>query len=109
MPAAGGAHRLGARHEEGAIRLGGHSVGIGRSEEARPARARFELGVGAEELGAAAGASIGSRPMLIPQVAGEGTLGSLLAKDPVLLRAEGGPPLGLRLDDLWCGLGICHG
>src|SRR5664279_3200393 len=46
--------------------------------------------------------------MLVPELTGKGSLGPLLAQDPVLIRSELGPPLGVRLDDCRCDLGVTH-
>src|SRR5207249_299805 len=86
VSAAGRAGRLGAGHEQGAVCLGGDRGGIARCEEARPARTRLELRLRSEELGVTAGAPVDTGPMLIPQLAAEGSLGALLTEHPVLLR-----------------------
>jgi hypothetical protein len=37
--------------------------------------------------------------MLIPELAGEGSLGALFTKDPILLRRQSGAPFGIGLRD----------
>src|SRR5690349_22969618 len=99
VAAAGRAGRLRSGHEPGSVGLGGDGCWVDRGEEARPTRAGLELRLGPEELGAAAGATIRPGAMLVPEVAGEGPLGALLAKDAVALRRELGAPVGVALLD----------
>ena len=58
VTAAGGAHDLGPGHPVARVRLGHDAVERRRLEEARPARARVELRLRAEELGATARAAV---------------------------------------------------
>src|ERR1035437_2387299 len=97
MPSASSTRRLGTGHEEGAVGLGRDSGGIDRCEEARPTRARLELRVRSEELGVAARAAVPAGCMLVPQLPAEGFFSPFLAKHPVLLGGEFGPPLRVRL------------
>ena len=57
----------------------------GRLGEARPARARVELGIGGEQLGTARRGVIGAVDVAVDVLAGEGPLGPGLAQDTVLL------------------------
>ena len=72
---------------ERSVSVGDRAVGR-RGEEARPAGAGLELRLGAEQLRAAAGAAVGPRPVLVPEVARERALGPLLAEDVVLDRRQ---------------------
>ena len=58
--------------------------------------------------GAAAGAAVGPGPVLVPQLAGEGALGALLAKDAVLLGGEFGTPFGVGPGLGGRALGLMH-
>src|ERR1044072_9193023 len=93
MPAARGAHPLGPRVPEGSVRVLVDDVVGRRRVERGPAAARVVLGVGAEELGPAAGAVI--RPLVedVVVLAGERTLGALLPEDMELLGCQLLPPL----------------
>src|SRR5512144_1015751 len=75
---------LGARHEEARVLPRLHAPGRGRRGEARPAGAGLELRLRLEQRVAATGARVGSRPVVIPVLARERALRSLLAQDPVL-------------------------
>ena len=55
------------------------------------------FGLGPEQLGAAAGTAVDAGPVLVPQLAGEGTLGAFLAEDAVLLGGQLGTPFGVGL------------
>src|SRR5262245_55949457 len=74
VAATGRAHGLGPGHEERSIRLGGDGALVDRGEEARPAGPGLVLRLGAEELGATAGAAIRARSVLVPERAREGSL-----------------------------------
>src|SRR5262245_55316833 len=107
MAAAGGAVDLRAGHEERAIRLRGDGRGIRRVGEARPAGARVELGARIEELRAAPGTAVHAFAVLVPILAGEGSLGALLAEDVVLLGGQSlSPSLIARGDGR--RRGVCH-
>src|SRR5262249_56778002 len=80
---------------------GGDVLGIHGLEEARAPRHGVELGVRAEEVGQAADAAIGSQLMVVPILAGEGALRTLLPADRELLRCQLVSPLLLGLLDLW--------
>ena len=60
----------------------------GRVGEARPAGARLELGVRAEQLGAAAGAAVDAVVLDVDVLPGERPLGALLAHHVVLLGGQ---------------------
>ena len=88
MAAAGGAHHLGAHHAVARVGLGDRRSRGRRLDEARPAGAGVELRVGAEELGAAAGAAVDAGVLRVDVLAGERALGALPPEDLVLLRAS---------------------
>src|SRR6185503_6306427 len=108
VPATARAGRLCARHEEGAVGLGCDRGRIGWCEETRPAGARLELRIGSEELGLAAGTAIDAGLVLIPELTAEGSLGSLLPQDAVLLRGQLSSPLRVRLGMWGDGLRVTH-
>ena len=93
VAAAGGARDLGACHPVAGVRLRDDAVERRRLVEARPAAARLELRVGAEELRAAAGAAVHTVAVLVPVCARESTFRSLLAENLVLLGREALTPL----------------
>src|SRR5918994_625837 len=100
VAAAGRAHDLRARHPVARVRLGDDAVEGGRLEEARPAAARLELRVGAEELRAAARAAVDAVSVLVPVGARERALRPLVAEDLVLLGAQTLAPLRVGQLDL---------
>ena len=100
VAAAALADDLGAAHEEAVVGPGLDRVVVHRVEEARPAGAGVELGVGAEQLCAAAATAVDAVLLVVPVGAGERALGALLAEDLVLLGRELRPPLRLGLLDL---------
>src|SRR5262245_61370048 len=106
MTATGRAHDLGARHSVARVRLGHDAVERRRLVEARPARARLELRVGAEERAPAAGAAVDPRIVLVPVHARECALRALLPEDLVLLRRQALAPLGVGELDLLAHCGI---
>src|SRR3990172_22575 len=65
------AENFGAPHEQAVVRFGFDLVLSNRRPEARPAGARIELGVGTEQLVAAAGAAIHSLIVAIPVLPGK--------------------------------------
>src|SRR5581483_3422470 len=77
-------------------------LSVGGLVEAGPARARVELGVGREQLGAAPRAAVDAVVMDIPQLAREGVLGTGLAQHAVLLGGQLLAPLLVGLADLLC-------
>src|SRR5436190_7679148 len=107
MTAARGAHHLGAHHPERRVRLLVDRLLARRRVEGRPAAAGVVLRVGAEELGAATGAPVRAGLEDVVVLAGEGTLGPLLAQYTELLGRQLLAPLLLRLLDL-CVLCFLH-
>src|SRR3990172_6465009 len=83
---------------------------VDRSPIGRPAGARVELGLRAEQLAAAADAAVDAFVLAIVIVPAEGALGALLAGHVVLHGRELGTPLGIGLGDFgahapsWSGL-----
>lgn len=100
VPAARGAQHLGPGHEQRAVLVGVNGIGGDRLGETRPAGARLEFRLRAEELGATARAAVDARSVLIPVLPGKGALRALLAKDVVLLRGQSRAPVGVALGDL---------
>src|ERR1700733_9897824 len=72
---------------------------VRRLGEARPPRARVELRLGGEQLGAAAGTAIRSVRLLVEIGAGERALGSMAPKHLVLSGRQLLAPLALGLLD----------
>ena len=68
--------------------------------ETGPARAGIKLGVGTEQLAAAAHTSVGSILLTIPILAGKGGFSTFVATDLELLRGELLMPLLIRLGNL---------
>src|SRR5688500_10286679 len=66
VPAGARAVDLGPGHEERPVGIGLDSRWIRRLEEGWPSRARLELRRRIEQLGAASGASVHARPVLVP-------------------------------------------
>src|SRR5882724_1941908 len=100
MSGTAGAMHLGARHEEAAVGLGLDGFLAGRLIEARPAGAGIELRRRIEHRLAAADAGIRPRLMMVPELAGEGALGAVLASHLVLLGRQLLAPLRIALFDL---------
>ena len=95
MAATGGAGDLGADHPVARVDVRVDALERGGLDEARPAGAGVELGVGAEQLRAAAGTAVDAGHLRVGVGAGEGALGPLLAQHCVLLGGETGTPLGV--------------
>ena len=93
VAAARRAHDLGANHPVARVGLRDDAVERRRLEEARPAAARLELRVRAEELRPAAGAAVDAVAVLVPVRAGERALRALAPQDLVLLGREALAPL----------------
>src|SRR5207237_8295712 len=85
----------GAWHEEAVGRGKLDILGVDRLVEARPASTGFELGVRAEQLGAAGGAGVGAVSLGVDVLAGERPLGPLPSQDVVLLGRQLGAPLSI--------------
>src|ERR1700685_222469 len=71
-----------------------------RGEEAGPSASRVELGLGIEQLIAAADTEINALVMEIPVLAGKCPFGAFLARDFVLLGGQELFPFLVGLDDL---------
>src|SRR5438477_6125941 len=99
MAAAIRAHDLGPHHSEGRIALLVDRLVARRRGEGRPAAARVVLGLGAEELGAAARAAVRARLEHVVVLARERRFRPLFAEDAVLLGVELRAPLRLGLLD----------
>src|SRR5438128_7557397 len=99
MPAAIRAHDLRAHHSECRIALLVDRLLARRRGEGRPAAAGVVLGLGAEELGAAAGTAVGAGLEHVVVFARERRFRPLFAEDAVLLGAELRTPLRVGLLD----------
>src|SRR3954452_9779688 len=104
VAAAARADDLRADHAVRAVLAQLDRLGDSRLGEARPARAALELRVGAEQLGAAAGALEHAVVLGEGVLAGERRLGRLAAQHGVLLRRQLLAPLRVCLLDLLHGL-----
>jgi hypothetical protein len=101
-PAAGADH-LRPAHQQAVVGAQLDRIVVGGLEETGPAGARFELGVGAEQLVAAGDAAVRPVVLGIDVPAGEGALGPALAGDLVLLGSELLAPLRFGFLDLLQG------
>src|SRR5688572_1049250 len=99
MRAAAGAHHLDPFHHQGPVGVRLDVLGGNGGEEAGPARARVELRVRAEEVGATGHALVETVAVLVPGLSREGPLRALLPGDLELSGGEGCAPLFLGLDD----------
>src|SRR5689334_15649963 len=99
MPAAPRAGHLGTDHAVAQVAVLLDRLAE-RLVEGGPAAARVVLGVGLEELRAAAGAQVDAGLEDLVVLAGERRLGALEPEHAVLLRRELCAPLGVGLDDL---------
>src|SRR3954452_25095322 len=97
---AGRAEHLGADHPEGAGLAQDHVVRGGRLVARRPSAVRVELGLGAEQFGAAGAAGVDPDGLRVDVLAGPGAFGAGLPEDGVLLARELRPPLVLGPADL---------
>src|ERR1051325_11188084 len=100
MSAALAARHFGSPHHETNVLLGLDIVFGNRLPKTRPAGARVELGIGREKLIATAGAPIHSLFMVIPILAGEGSLRALLPADAIMLVCQLFLPLIIVFFDL---------
>src|SRR4029077_19530087 len=100
VAAAAAAHDLGAPHEKAVVRAQLDRLGDRGLVEARPAGARVELGVRAEQPGATAGAPVEAVPVVAEIRAGERHLGVRLTQHVVLQWSQFAAPLLVRLGDL---------
>src|SRR5262249_45664866 len=103
VAAAGRAGDLGADHPVAAVDVRVDALERHRLDEARPACARVELRLGAEELRAAARTAVDAGRLGVEILAGERPLGALLAQNVVLRGREPLAPLGL------CDVSLLHG
>src|ERR1700735_1882552 len=102
---------IGAAHEGAVVLPQLDRLGDGGLGEARPAGARVELGVRAEQLAAAAGAPGEAIGVVVDVLTGERPLGVGLAQHAVLHRGQLLAPLLGRLGDLAGdvgGVGLAH-
>src|SRR5215813_257705 len=88
---------FGAHHEEAAVFVELDVLPVGGLPETGPSGSGVELGVRAEQLGAAGRAVVGPVIVRVPVLACERALSALLAHDVVLLTAQLLPPLSLGL------------
>src|SRR6266404_815340 len=93
------AHHLGSLHAESAVGFGLHVFLGDRRPETRPAGARFELGVRAEQRIGTAHAKVSPLLVILIILACEGALGALFAGYRVLLRSQLLLPLLVLPDD----------
>ena len=93
------AHNLGAVHEEAVVLVECHGVRDRGRGEARPSGAGIEFGTEVEEQRTAPRTVIRAIVVHVPVLAGESTLGPLLAKNVELLRRQLLAPL--LLGALW--------
>src|SRR5690606_37668830 len=108
MGVAAGAPDLDARHRKLVIECLGNDVTVDRLEEARPAGARFILGVAREQRLAATGAAVESRPLLVVVGARERRLRTAETSDAILLGRQFGAPLRRTLLYLAVAVRCCH-
>src|SRR5581483_11360681 len=86
-----------AHHAIARVALDLDVVFVNGLRKARPAGARIELGVRAEQLQSTADADVLALLVIVPVLAGESALGAVVAGDFVLLRRQFLPPLFLGL------------
>src|SRR5690348_7065301 len=107
---AAAADDLGAVHEQAVVRPQLDRLGDCGLVEAGPPGARVELGIGAEQPGATAGAPVEAVGVVVDVFTGERALGVSVAQHAVLQRAQLLAPLLVRLLDLadlgWAGTGM---
>src|SRR6202023_2842852 len=94
------AEDFGPAHEEAVVRPELDRLQVRRLVKAGPPGARFELGLGTEQLGAAGGATIGAVRLGMDVLAGERSLRPLAPENVVLLRGQLSAPLLVGLLDL---------
>src|ERR1039457_6450357 len=103
MRVATAAHHLDPAHAVAAVFFGLHRAFGKRRPEARPSRARFELGVRVEKRIAATNAPERALVVEVPELAREGALRSLLPRHMILLGSQLFLPVLVRFD------GFVHG
>src|SRR4051794_37711031 len=89
------AQRFGALHEMAVVVLRRDVIRRRGLPEARPARARFELVLRAEKLGAAAAAAIDALLVVVPVLPREGAFGAFPARDLEFFGRQLLAPLGI--------------
>src|ERR1700680_2177771 len=94
-----GAEHLRASHEERPVRLGAHVLVCHRLGKAGPTGAGIELRIRIEQWRATAHAFVSAGLLAVVVLTGEGALGTLLARYPVLLRSELFAPLFIAFLD----------
>src|SRR5690348_16933674 len=115
VAAAAAAHDLGAPHEQAVVRPQLDRLGDRGLVEARPAGARMELGVRAEQPGATAGAPVEAVLVVVDVRTGERHLGVRLTQHAVLQWGQFLAPLLVGLGDLasngclGAGASLTHG
>src|SRR5215475_4866387 len=115
VAAAGAAHDLGTPHEQAVVRPQLDRLGDRGLVEARPAGARVELGVRAEQPGATAGAPVEAVLVVAHVRTGERHLGVRLTQHAVLQWGQFLAPLLVGLGDLagggclGAGTNLTHG
>jgi hypothetical protein len=82
------AKHFGTAHKKTAVFFFSQIFWLQRRIKTGPTAAGVEFGVGSEQLSATTGASVNARVFAVVIFAGEGALGTFLARDPVLLRRE---------------------
>src|SRR4051812_33977947 len=95
-----GAAHFGALHAKGAIFEFGDRFVFERDKKARPSATGIEFCFGRKQRLAATDAFVRAIGVRVPVFAAEGTLGSMLARDVVLLRRELLAPFLGRFGDL---------
>src|SRR6266850_7639242 len=101
MGVAAGAASFRTGHAVGAIGVLADILLISGSKEAGPAGAGLEFGLGIEQRSATAHAGIHSFFVIVPVLAGEGTLGSGFPHHVVLLSGKLLAPFGFGLGDFF--------
>src|SRR3546814_11484577 len=91
------AQYLDAAHAVRAVLARNHCFIRGRIEEARPAGAGPELGVGIEQRQIAADAMTHAIAVVLPQPAGDGAFGAAMARYLILVRRQPRLPFGIGL------------
>src|SRR5262249_25634358 len=104
MGIAGVAQHFDAAHAVTGVELQPHRVRSHGRPEARPAAARFEFGIRAEELVTATDAAVDAVVVTVVVHAREWALGALLARHRELLRGQLAAPFVVGLVDL-----LAHG
>src|SRR5258706_5727184 len=99
MRRAAGAEDLGAPHPVAAVLPGDDVLGRDGLEEARPAGARVEFGLGGKKRKRAAHAGVDPVAFVVEEQAAESRFGALAARDLVLAGRQLALPFGVGLHD----------